>query len=74
MPDNQKLPDYIVSALRSRDWADEEIDDMSPDKAFDEFCEWHGLIGWGLTLRGTLNHLRRADEQQSTDLLARSSY
>jgi hypothetical protein len=41
----------LTAALQSRGWSDEHIVKMDPARAFDEFCEWHGLIGWGSTLR-----------------------
>lgn len=31
---------------------DNEINSYSPGEAFEECCNWEGLIGWGYTLRG----------------------
>ena len=43
-------PKSVVSALRERQFSDEQIATMEPEKAFVEYCEWHGLTGWGETL------------------------
>jgi len=43
----------IVNALRGREHTDDEISEMEPEDMFDEFCEWHGLVGYGETLRET---------------------
>jgi hypothetical protein len=42
-------PDWIMTSLINR--GHEPLDDMPPAKAFDEYCEWEGLIGYGATLR-----------------------
>ena len=55
----------VYSALHNRGHTDLEISKMTPDEAFDEFCMWHGLIGWGDTLRNALNNLRAADMGES---------
>lgn len=44
------LSHSLVDALRKRGHSDESIERMKPARAFNEFCEWHGLIGWGPTL------------------------
>ena len=41
----------LYSALAERGHSDDAILAMGPDEMFDEFCEWHGLIRWGPTLR-----------------------
>lgn len=61
----EKINHKVLSALRNRGNTDEEISAMTPDEAFDEFCMWHGLIGWGDTLRNALNNLRAADMGES---------
>ncbi|WP_159585966.1 hypothetical protein [Chelativorans xinjiangense] len=42
--------DYRHSAMEYREFEDEVIARMTPEEAFAEFCEWHGLIGWARTL------------------------
>ena len=43
--------DELYEALAGRDLTDEQIEAMSPEQKFDEYCEWQGLTGWGPTLR-----------------------
>lgn len=52
-------PEYILKMLRQRrglDANDKSRDDvlnsMSMDKAFDEVCNWNGLINYGGVIRG----------------------
>jgi hypothetical protein len=52
-------PEYILKMLRQRrglDANDKSRDDvlnsMSMDQAFDEVCNWNGLINYGGTIRG----------------------
>lgn len=47
----KKLPSEVVDALRNRHHTDGEIEKLTPEEAFDEYCMWHGLIDWGPTLR-----------------------
>lgn len=61
----ERINHKVLSALRNRGNTDEEISAMTPDQAFDEFCMWYGLIGWGDTLRNALNNLRAADAWES---------
>lgn len=39
----------VYEALVERGWDDQDI--ITKEKAFDEYCNWHGLINWGPTLR-----------------------
>ncbi len=45
----------LQSALKNRGHTTSEIEIMSPEEKFDEYCEWHGLIGWGPRLRGIMD-------------------
>lgn len=56
-----ELPEHILSALRNREHSDEGIEAMSAEEAFDEFCEWNAIIGWGPSLRSTLISLKSAE-------------
>jgi|GEM_PF-6717987 len=39
----------LYDALIERGWEGHEF--INKERAFDEFCEWHGLIDWGPRLR-----------------------
>lgn len=43
-------PSQLMDALRNRGLSTEEIEKLDGERAFNEFCMWHGLIGWGGTL------------------------
>lgn len=45
----------IYDALIKRGWS--RTDTIRPDVAFNEFCSWHGLVGWGPALRDALERL-----------------
>ena len=56
-PHNQYVG-RLITALQKRGYTDEEIARMGPDQRFDEFCEWHGLLHWGPTLRAIMETAR----------------
>lgn len=58
--DITKIMNATKDDLHQRGWTNEEIEKMSPEKAFQEFCEWHGLINWGETLISVLDNLRES--------------
>ncbi len=39
----------VYEALSNRGWEDRDC--ITKEKAFDEFCDWHGLVNWGRSLR-----------------------
>ena len=39
----------VYDALVNRGWEDGET--ITKEIAFDEFCNWHGLVNWGRSLR-----------------------
>lgn len=41
-----KLPIAVRDALDSREI--EDSDTLSPKECFEEYCAWHGIIGWNL--------------------------
>ena len=56
------IPDHVLADIRERGHTDEQITRMAPRKIFDEYCHWHGLIGWGqqlFDLAITLNSKRK---------------
>lgn len=40
----------VLEALRERGNSDKEIEAMTPQTAFNEFCMWEGMPGWGPVL------------------------
>lgn len=68
MLDLTKVPPGVLEANRQRD--DLEPHDTSRDafyarrsgrQLFREYCQWHGLIGWGDMLWATVESLREAE-------------
>jgi hypothetical protein len=55
--DISKTPANVLAALRNRGHDDEAIAAMSPQSAFREYCDWHGLLGWGDELWHTAQNL-----------------
>lgn len=56
------IRDDVLQALKSRELSDADISRLSAEALFDEFCSWHGLLGWGPTLIAVLDNLRKAKE------------
>lgn len=54
----KSLPPEVLSALKERELSDAEIALLSPREAFDEYCNWHGLIHWGDRLWGVVEGLQ----------------
>lgn len=48
--DVSKLNPAMRDTLRERGHSDHDIALMSPREAFDEYCNWNGIIHWGDTL------------------------
>lgn len=40
----------VLEALRERGNSEKEIEEMTPQTAFNEFCTWEGMPGWGPVL------------------------
>ena len=59
--DVSKIPTRILADIRERGHSDAEVASMSPREAFAEYCNWHGLIGWGGDLWGVVESLNKAD-------------
>lgn len=57
---NQELQDNLARRGHQR----ERIKQLSSEHAFDELCNWHGLIGWGPTLRGWMVHLKDVETKE----------
>jgi hypothetical protein len=57
--DVNEISATTLDVLKNRGHTLEQIEGMSPERAFNEYCEWH-LPGWGPTLRKTIDELRAA--------------
>jgi hypothetical protein len=61
MVDVKMIPAGVLNALRKRERTDEQIAAMSPREVFNEYCTWHGLIGWGDELYDAAAKLREQE-------------
>jgi len=57
-----KLPEDLLACLLNRGHSVAAISEMTADDVFDEFCNWHGLIGWGSTLRNAMDAANAASQ------------
>ncbi len=57
-----KLSPRILEDLRSRGHSDADIQNMSPENAFDEFVEWQGLRSYGPLLRKVIKTIEEASK------------
>jgi len=55
-----KIPADIIVDLKKRGYTDADIQQMSPQKAFSEYCRWNGLSDWGNTLWNAVQDLQAA--------------
>jgi hypothetical protein len=74
MIDVDELPDQVrEDILQNRDTEDLEIfKTMTPNQAFDFWCEWHGFIGWSHTIRNALDAIRAAEIKRVDDTVKSS--
>ena len=61
--DTNQLDDDIMEALEERGFDESDIKRMSTEEAFDEYCNWHGLIGWGYRLHRVHEAISKANSQ-----------
>lgn len=52
-----ELSDDVREVMENRGHDAKSVERMSPRKVFDEFCHWHGLIGWGDQLYDLVHEL-----------------
>lgn len=57
-PKFEDLSEDIKEALLGRLINKAQYESMNAENLFNEYCEWHGLGGWGSTLINTLEELR----------------
>lgn len=55
-----KIPAPIIADLKKRGHDDTDIQKMSPQQAFAEYCRWNGLSDWGNTLWHAVQDLQAA--------------
>lgn len=58
----ESIPSEILADLRERGLSDAEIACASPKDAFSEWCNWHGLSGWGGTIWRVVEKMKEAGE------------
>lgn len=75
MLDVDKLPDHIIMDIAENMGWDamgdmgpykERMAHLTPEQAFEKYCNWHGLIGWGHRLLVALDQLREASVEVPT--------
>lgn len=59
----QHIDSDIIEALRNKGFSENRIESMTWDEAFDQYCEWEGLIGWGPRLRRAMANLKNAQDK-----------
>ncbi len=55
-----KIPVFILADWKERDLSHKDIERMTAEELFTEYCNWHGLFGWGDVLINALDQLREA--------------
>lgn len=58
--DISKIPTAVLNDVAKRGNSFAEMERMPPETFFDEYCRWHGLIGWGHTLLDVVTKIREA--------------
>jgi hypothetical protein len=73
--EENRYPEYIMEKLRKRQGLEAEdtsmddvINQMMPDKAFDEVCNWEGLLGFGDVIRGWITDVYGIDFDELPNL------
>lgn len=61
MLDPNKLHAEVISSLKERGHSVKAIAQMTPRRAFVEYCEWHGLLGWAGSLWDVALDLKSAE-------------
>lgn len=55
-----KLSKPVLEALHERGHSDEDIRQMSEATAFEEYCHWHGFLGWAPSILNAIDSIRSA--------------
>lgn len=56
------IPPSVVDANRERGHTDAEMERMSAEDLFVEYCEWHGLIRWGRNLFNLATNMKALEQ------------
>lgn len=54
------LHEKIKEALETRVFNEYDIENMSAEEVFNEFCLWEGFIGWGPALWNAMENIKEA--------------
>ncbi len=57
------IPDDVLCDVRERGHTDAQIERMTAEEVFTEFCEWNGLCRWGKTLFAVVLDLSEAEKE-----------
>lgn len=60
--DISRIPESVLSDLEDRGYDARQVAAMDAEKAFSEYCNWNGLVGWGPKLFSVMRTLNRAEE------------
>jgi hypothetical protein len=52
-----KIPDYVRDWLAENELSPEKLATMTAEEAFDEWCRYEGIIGYGWKLRAIMKGL-----------------
>lgn len=58
--------DVAAAIICNKGWEDKGLAahdllaQLSPDEAFEAYCEWHGIIGWASRLTSVLENIKEA--------------
>lgn len=58
--DTNKIPTTVLNDLHKRGLKDKDIALMSPEEAFEHFCEWNGILNFAPSLIKAIDGLRAA--------------
>ena len=70
MLDTKVLPDFIISDLKDRGHSEDDISRMTPRNAFNEYCNWNGLINHGDSLWEVVQALKDSDCGEQIEVVA----
>lgn len=62
MLDPSKLAKPVLEALHERGHTDKMIAQLSEADAFEEYCQWHGFLGWAPSILNAIDSIRGASK------------
>lgn len=57
----EKMNPALLQDLQARGMTNVEISLLTAEQAFDEYCDWHGLVNWGPALRSAMIELKKVE-------------